>query len=68
MHPHDGCRKGRRTLTRHFERSYVEPQAIASAYEFACPICRRRIVSRKVAPGSSRPVRARAAASAAQGG
>lgn len=68
MHPHVIGRRRLRPLTRQFERSRLEPQLIASAYECACPIARRTLTSRTETTAAPQPAQPRAAAHVAWGG
>ena len=69
MHPHVlGRRQRPRSLTHQFERCYLEPQLIASAYECACPMTRRTQSSGNQTPAAPQRARACAAAGAASWG
>ena len=68
MHPHVIGRRQLRPLSRQFERSHLEPQLIASAYECACPIVRRTWTFPNRTPATPQPCRLGAAAAAATGG
>jgi hypothetical protein len=52
MHPPTGRRQRPRPLARQFERSHLEPQLIASAYELAYPLTRRPLTSRIPTPAA----------------
>jgi hypothetical protein len=68
MHPAVLGRRRPRLLSRQFERSYLEPQLIACAFEWACPLSRRPLTPRiptSVPPPSAQ---SRAAARSALGG
>ena len=69
MHPHVFHRHRRpRPLTRQFERSHLEPQLVASAYECACPFARRILTSRISTPATPPLTRTGASAAGGRGG
>lgn len=69
MHPHVLPRPRRaRLLTRRFERSHLERQLLATAYECACPIARHALTSSHPTPARSQATPSRVAGRAAAGG